>query len=447
MSFLLGSMRVSGQGHLEIGGCDAVRLAKEVGTPLYVLDEDHIRDRCRRLVGAFARHYPRFRVVYSAKAFLTMALARLIQEEGMGIEVVSGGELHTVLAAGFPAAEVYFTGNNKSSDELALALQAGVGRIIVDNRHELDTLARMAEELEVRPEILLRVTPGVEAHTHHFIQTGQEDSKFGFDLASGQALQAVHAARAAKSIRLVGLHCHIGSQIFDLEPFRIAAQRMIELAARVRTETELTVEELDFGGGIGIRYTEADRPPSLDEYVSNLVDTVRETAAQVDLPLPRVVIEPGRAIIGEAGTTLYTVGGSKEVSAVRTYVMVDGGMGDNPRPSLYDARYHAVVANKMNHAATAPVTVAGKCCESGDILIRDVNLPPLEPGDVLAVFSTGAYNHSMASNYNSLPRPAVVLVGAGRAELIVRRESYQDLIRRDVIPQRLEPKTDLRYIR
>lgn len=439
-----GTARVNDRGFLEIGGCDTVELARRFGTPLYVMDEADIRSRCRQYRQALEANYPRARVLYASKAFLCTAMARLAHEEGLGLDVVSGGELYTALAAGFPPELIYMHGNNKSPDEVEYALRSGVGRFVADGLYDLQLIDSVAGRLGRRAEALLRVTPGVEAHTHEYIRTGQIDSKFGATLPNGLAYEAVRAARGLRHLRLVGLHAHIGSQIFQLEPQADAARLLLEFARKCRDELGFELQELNCGGGLGIRYVPSDDPPAIGEAMARLARTVKATAEQLGLPLPLLLVEPGRSIVGEAGTTLYTVGAVKEIPGVRTYVAVDGGMTDNPRPALYGARYQAVLANKASAPANQTVTIAGKCCESGDVLLRDAALARAEPGDVLAVLSTGAYNYAMASHYNRLPKPAVVFVRDGVADVVVRRETYADLIRHDVIPERMSGEPTLR---
>jgi diaminopimelate decarboxylase len=428
-------MRINDKGHLEIGGCDTVELARVFGTPLYVLDEELFRENCRAYRRAFARGNGR--VLYAGKALLTLAVCRLLDEEGLGLDVVSGGELYTALQARFPASRIYVHGNNKSPAELRTALEAGVRRIVVDNLDELELLGRIVAELGTEADILLRLTPGIEAHTHEYIRTGQIDSKFGLVIPNGQALEGVRRSVELPGVRLRGLHCHIGSQIFELEPYADAARILMRFAREARDETGWTIEELNLGGGLGIYYTAGDDPPAVESLAETIFGAVAEAAGDRDLPVPEVTVEPGRSIAGPAGTTLYTVGTIKEIPGVRTYVAVDGGMGDNPRPALYGARYEACVAIKAGREADVTVSLAGRCCESGDMLIWDAELPALKTGDIVAVSCTGAYTYSMAGNYNRFPRPAMVLVRDGQAELIVRRESYADLIRNDLVPARL----------
>ncbi|MEW6458509.1 MAG: diaminopimelate decarboxylase [Bacillota bacterium] len=436
---LHGTMRVNEKGHLEIGGCDAVDLVRVFGTPLYVLDEALFRENCRSYRVAFARGGGG--VLYAGKALLTLAVCRLVEEEGLGLDVVSGGELYTAVQAGFPMDRVYFHGNNKTADEVRMALGAGVHRFVCDSFDELDLLGRLAVELGKECDLLLRLTPGIEAHTHDYIRTGQIDSKFGLAIPNGQALEAVRRCLEQPALKLRGLHCHIGSQIFELEPYADAARILMEFARQVRDVTGWVIEELDLGGGLGIYYSPGDDPPAVKTLAETIFGAVAQAAASEGLPIPKVLVEPGRSIAGPAGTTLYTVGTVKEIPGVRTYVAVDGGMGDNPRPALYGARYEACLANRMNgRLDTLAVSLAGRCCESGDLLIRQADLPPVRVGDVVAVSCTGAYTYSMASNYNRFPRPAMVLVRDGSAELIVRRESYADLIRNDIVPVRFRTR-------
>lgn len=430
-----GTMRVNARGHLEIGGCDAVDLAHRFGTPLYVLDEDCFRANCRAYHEALTRLGAA--AVYAGKSLLTLAVCRLVEEEGLGLDVVSGGELYTAIQAGFPMSRVYFHGNNKSEEEMKMGLTAGVHRFVVDNFSELDRLDDLAGEAGTQADILLRLTPGIEAHTHDYIRTGQIDSKFGFVIPNGQAREAVKAALSRANLNLVGIHCHIGSQIFDLEPFTDAAGSMLHFAAEMSRETGWVCSELDLGGGLGIYYVEGDDPPSVIDFAETVVGSVRHAAEELGIPVPKVVFEPGRSIAGPAGTTLYTVGSIKTIPGVRTYVAVDGGMGDNPRPALYGAEYEACIANRPLDTSPVSIAVAGRYCESGDMLIPDITMPVPRTGEILAVGATGAYNYSMAMNYNRFPRPAMVLVKDGEADVIVQRERYADLISKDLIPARL----------
>lgn len=444
---LMGTARINARGQLEIGGVGVPELAERFGTPLYVMDEELIRVNCRRWREAATAHFSRADVAYACKAFCTLAMCRLADEEGLGLDVVSGGELFTALAADFPAGRIYFNGNNKSSEELEQAVRARVGRIIVDNFYELDLLAEIAARLHQRVSILLRISPGIEAHTHAYVKTGQVDSKFGFTLENGQALEAVRRALEKGALDLRGLQCHIGSQIFSPDGYLEAVRVMVAFLAQIKAETGVTLDELDLGGGLGVYYSEGDTPTSVESCIRQIAEAVRIRCQEMRFPQPKVIFEPGRSIVGPAGTAVYRVGARKEIPGIRTYVSVDGGMSDNPRPALYGSRYSALVANKANQPPEEVVTIAGKCCESGDILIVDVNLPRLEPGDLLAVFTAGAYQYSMASNYNRLTRPAVVFVRGGEAYVAVRRETMADLIRNDCIPQEWQMRQSLRVAR
>ncbi len=434
---LHGTTTINRHGRLEIGGVDTAELAERFGTPLYVVDEALVRERCRQFMDAFRASGVPFEVSYASKAFCVKAIVRVVEEEGLSLDVVSDGELYTALEAGFPARKIHFHGNNKTPEEIAMGLDAGIGCFVVDNFTEIALLNAMAGERGIRAKALLRITPGVEAHTHEFISTGQEDSKFGFNLAGGAAFEAVKASVAAPHVELLGVHSHIGSQIFEVEGFRLAAEKVADFAVDVKAKLGVSFAVVNLGGGFGIRYVEGDRPLPIAEYVKAITGAVKEKFGAHGLPLPSIWVEPGRSIVGDAGTTLYTVGSVKDIPGVRKYVAVNGGMTDNPRPALYDAVYEAVLANRANDAAEETVSVAGKCCESGDMLIWDVDLPKVTPGDTLAVFCTGAYNYSMASNYNRLRRPAVVFVKDGAAELVVRRETYEDLVANDIVPERL----------
>lgn len=433
---LNGTMSINEKGHLEIGGCDTLALAGEFGTPLYVLDEAYFRQNCREYYNSFTVKYGA-QVIYACKTLLNLAVCRMVDEEELGLDVASGGELFTALAAGFPAERIYFHGNNKSPAELSMALEADLKRIVVDNTHELELLNRLAQAAGKKAAVILRVTPGVEAHTHEYIKTGQIDSKFGLVIENGQALASVKRALGMGGIDLKGLHCHIGSQIFELSSYAHTADIMMSFVSQVYEKTGVLMGELDLGGGLGVYYAEGDQPSPIREYAEVIVNAVRTRALELSLPIPRIIVAPGRSISGTAGSTLYTIGAIKEIPGIRKYIAVDGGMGDNPRPALYQSRYEACIANKAGEASAELVSVAGKCCETGDMLIWDIRLPAAAPGDILVVSCTGAYNYAMSMNYNRMPRPAMVLVGDGRAELINRRESYEDLIRNDLIPERL----------
>lgn len=427
------NLAVNEQGHLTVGGIDAVELAKEYGTPLYLMDEGLIREHCRSFRESMDKYYGgQGLVCYASKAFCCKAMCRIMLEEGLGLDVVSEGELYTALSVGFPAEKLCFHGNNKTDHELSYALENGVGRIIVDNIYELDRLNRLAEKTGRTANIMYRIKPGIDAHTHNFIMTGQIDSKFGFALETGEAYEAVKKAIECSHINLVGLHCHIGSQIFDIDPFVKAAEVMLTFIAKIKDELGFEVKELNLGGGFGIRYTEEDAPVAYDKYMEKVSEKVKEVCAEKNVKLPFILIEPGRSIAAPAGVTLYTVGGRKEIPNIRTYVSIDGGMGDNPRYALYQSKYDVEVANKANLPKTETVTVAGKCCETGDLIGEGMPIQPVEPGDILAVLATGAYNYSMSSNYNRIPKPPVVMIRDGKSRVVVKRETLEDIVRNDL---------------
>jgi diaminopimelate decarboxylase len=435
--YLHGTSKINAEGRLEIGGCDTADLVARFGTPLYVFDEQLIRNRCREFIAAFKETGLKFQVAYASKAFCVMAMCRIAEEEGLSLDVVSDGELYTALRAGFPAHRIHFHGNNKTLEEIEMAIDAKIGCVVVDNFDEMALLNAVAGEKGHKMNVLFRVTPGVEAHTHEFISTGQTDTKFGFDIGNGTALRAVREAMNMEHLHILGVHSHIGSQIFEVEGFQLAADRVAQFAQTVREELGVTFSVINLGGGFGIRYVEGDRPLPLAAYVHAIAGSIKSNFAKFDYPLPEIWIEPGRSIVGDAGTTLYTIGSSKDIPGVRKYVAVDGGMTDNPRPALYGAKYEAILANKAAKPKEEVVSIAGKCCETGDMLIWDIELPKPERGDILAVTCTGAYNYSMASNYNRLRRPAVVFVKDGEADLVVRRETYDDVAGNDVLPERL----------
>jgi diaminopimelate decarboxylase len=423
----IGTTRVDGV--MQLGGCDVRDIATDHGSPSYVLVEDDVRARCRSYRDAFGNDTD---IYYAAKAFLSKDMARWILDEELSLDVATGGELETALAAGFPADRILVHGNNKSTDELRAALAAGVARIVVDSDIEIARLAHAAEAAGVRQRVLVRVTVGVEAHTHEFIATAHEDQKFGFSLTSGAAFEAVRRIAALPSLELVGLHSHIGSQIFDTAGFEVAAHRVIGLLATIRDALGINLPELDLGGGLGIAYTTDDDPADVAEVAKQLRTIVERECAATSLPVPRLGFEPGRAIVGPAGVTLYEVGTIKDVDHIRTYVSVDGGMSDNIRTALYDAAYTCVLASRASEAAPMLARVVGKHCEAGDIVVRDTWLPgDLAAGDLLAVAATGAYCRSMASNYNAVPRPPVVAVKAGASRVLLRRETVADLLALD----------------
>ena len=423
---------VYSQGQLVLGGIRATDLADEYGTPVYVLDEDTLRARCRSFIDEFRKLYPATNVSYACKAYINPALAKMFQEEGMGFDVVSGGELATAISAGIPMDEVYFHGNNKTPQELTEALEHSIGWVVVDSFHELQLLDRLAGEIGKTQDILVRVSPGVDPHTHVYTTTGTLDSKFGFSIQTGHAAEAIRISLAAKNLNLRGLHFHLGSPIFELEPYRVATDLVLRFAAEFREEG-LEMQRFSPGGGFAIGYTRDDEPPPVSDYAEAIVSTMIETCQDLGMELPSLVIEPGRSIIGPAGVALYRVGGIKDVPGIRKFVSVDGGMGDNIRPALYQAEYEVVAANKANMEPAEKVTIAGKYCESGDLLATDIMLPNLASGDLLAVPAAGAYCPSMASNYNMNPRPPMVLVKDGKSRLIRRRESYQDMMYCDVV--------------
>jgi len=425
---------VNDEGHLAIAGCDAVELAREFGTPLYVFDEETLRHKCREFRSEFRTRHADSGVSYAAKAYLGRALAALLAEEEMDLEVVSGGELAIARSVHFPPQRIYFHGNNKSEEELREALDYGIGRVVVDNLDELELLNKVAAALGKRQPILLRLSPNVDPHTHRHTTTGVLDSKFGLPIVTGQAEAAVKQALSLPAVELVGLHFHLGSPIPHMESYQEAVDVVMAFAAQMSERHGFRLAELSPGGGFAIRYLEDIPAPSMAEYAAAIVSALMETCRAHSLPLPRLVVEPGRAIVGQACLALYTVGARKEIPGVRTYVAVDGGMGDNIRPALYSARYSALVANKVDEAEGERVTIAGKFCESGDVLVRDADLPRLEAGDLLAVAAAGAYCLPMASNYNAFLRPAIVMVKDGAARLIRRRETYEDLMRCDVYP-------------
>lgn len=418
--------------HLFIGGVDMVELAREQGTALYVFDEEDLLNRMRTYREAFRGRYENSDVVYASKAFLNKEVTRMAKAEGLCLDVSGGGEFACSQMTGFPAGRVFMHGNNKTPAELEEAISAGIGRIIVDSRIELARISEIAGRLGVTQDVYMRVTPGVEADTHEYIRTGCEDSKFGFTMQGDFAFSCVKDFLAAPNVRLAGLHCHIGSQIFALSSFREAAEVMAGLMARIRDEYGYAIEELDLGGGLGVAYTAADEPPSIEDFAETTTSAVKECCAAHGLGLPRLLVEPGRSLVANAGVTLYTVGILKTLPGIRKYVAVDGGMSDNVRTALYHASYEPVVANKASQPRSEIVTLAGKHCESGDAVVVDMPLQHPDLGDVVCVFATGAYCHTMASNYNGQPRPAVVFVRDGRARVVTRRESYADLYARDL---------------
>jgi diaminopimelate decarboxylase len=424
------SATVTSEGHLSVGGCDLVELAEEHGTPLVVYDAGAVRAMARAYREAIARHAPGGEVVYASKAYFGLAMLNIVREEGLSVDVASGGELHAALRAGFDPARIHLHGNNKDAHEIADALDAGVGTVVVDNLDEIALLEREAAVRGIRQRVLLRVTPGVSASTHAYIATGQSDSKFGFPLAGRTAHAGVDAARRSPHLAFEGIHAHLGSQLFDLSVYRPAAEVLADFAVEVGAEDITTV---DIGGGLGIAYTAHDRPPTVETFVETLAEAVHDAWRSRGLPLPRLVTEPGRSIAGRAGVTLYRVGAVKPIEGVRVYASVDGGMSDLLRPMLYGAVYEPLLANRADAEPTSVVRLVGKHCESSDVLVGEAHLPPLEVGDVVCLPATGAYGVSMASNYNGQRRPAVVFCENGAARVVTRRETYDDIIARDVL--------------
>ena len=438
------TLRINDKGHLEIGGADCVDLAQRFGTPLYLLDEAYIRKMMRVYSSVIKEKYDgNGLVLYASKAFSCKAIYRIADEENIGVDVVSGGELYTALQAGFPAEKICMHGNNKQAYEIAEALDAGVKYIVADAYSEIDKIDDEAKKRGIVQKILLRVNPGVEAHTHAFVQTATTDSKFGFSLLDGTAEKVAAYALEKKNIQLDGYHCHIGSQIFEKQSFVIAVEKCMRFALKMKENLGFALKTLNLGGGFGIWYTDEDKkiqPEGYAEYLEALIQTVKDKAKEFNMELPFLFVEPGRSIVGEAGITLYTVGAIKDIPGVKKYIAVDGGMFDNPRYALYQSKYTPVLANRANDEATQIVSIAGKCCESGDLIAVNVNLPEVKIGDLLAVLSTGAYNYSMAMNYNRNLIPPCLLVHDGQAEYIVKPQSYEDLVRNDVLPSRLEKK-------
>ncbi|SFD51469.1 diaminopimelate decarboxylase [Lentibacillus persicus] len=419
-------------GHLVIGGMDAVKLADKYGTPLYVFDVSLIRENCRTFVNTFQELGVRAQVAYASKAFSSVAMLQVIKQENLSLDVVSQGELYTALLADFPVEKIHMHGNNKSYDELEMAVDHNIGCIVVDNFHEIDLLSQILQEKDKSIDVLMRVTPGIKPNTHQYIVTGNEDSKFGFNLENGQADEAFLKLHEHNKINFKGLHNHLGSQIFETEVFQLSVSVLFNKLAEWHRKYGFVPEVLNLGGGFGIRYTKEDQPLAYAEHVDKIVAAVREQSNSFNLPVPEIWIEPGRSIVGNAGISLYSIGSTKEIPGVRKYISVDGGMTDNIRPALYQAKYEAVVANKASLPTAETVSVAGKCCESGDMLIWDLPVPEIDGNDILAVFSTGAYGYSMANHYNRFAKPAAVFVEDGTDKLVVKRETYQDLVKNDI---------------
>jgi len=421
-------------GNLEFDRCEVVKLAQKYGTPCYIFSENIIRKKCREYVTAFSRRNMNFEVIYAGKAFLVKAMCNILKEEGLGLDVSSGGELYTALSAGFPPDKIFFHGNNKSKVEIEFALKEKIGTMMVDSEYELDLIDRIAESLNTKVRIILRVTPGIDTHTHKYIQTGQVDSKFGINI--DRVPSFMKKVLSKEHLGYHGLHFHLGSQIFDLSPYVLAIKEMVKLIGKIKELEGVDTLNLNLGGGLGAKYLEVDLPPSIENFVNLMVDNVENEIRKNNLMMPKILIEPGRSIVAEAGITLYSIGNIKEIPGIRKYLIVDGGMADNPRPILYEAKYEGVLVNKIDSSLPKErVTIAGKCCESGDILINNLMLPKAALGDLLIVFTTGAYHFSMSSNYNRLPRLAVVLVNQGKDDLIVKRETYADIVKNDVNPE------------
>ncbi|MBV1709072.1 MAG: diaminopimelate decarboxylase [Erysipelothrix sp.] len=412
-------------GNLMIGTFTAKQLAERFGTPLYVIDEKHVRNQARLFKNSFTHPTLMSEVIYASKAFLTLAMCKLIQEEGLSLDVVSGGELYTAHVAGFNMERIYFHGNNKSAEELKMAIDLGVGTIVLDNESELNLLLPLLKSTQT---VLLRVNPGIEAHTHEYIATTKNDSKFGLSTADPATLTLIERLNQEPLIEFAGLHAHIGSQIFEAESFYKEAETLLKYIR----DNHLNVTQLNLGGGFGVAYTSVDQPLSLSEFLRGLLDHIAKTISQLGLPTIKIMIEPGRSIVANAGTTLYTIGSTKTTINGKNYVFVDGSMADHIRTVLYDAQYTALIANRADEPCDTHYTVTGKACESGDIIIKDAYLPVCNQGDILAVLSTGAYHYTMSSNYNRLPRPAVIFVFDDQARIVVKRETYQDLIRNDI---------------
>lgn len=432
------TLKINDKGHLEIGGIDCVDLVEKYGTPLYILDEQYIRNVCKSY-NTVLKDYPNSLVCFASKALSTKAIYKIVQSENMGADVVSGGELFTAASAGFPMDKIYFHGNNKTYEELLMAVKLGVHCIVIDNYNDIELLTKISDQNgEKKIKCLVRVNPGVDAHTHHYIQTSLPDSKFGFSISDGSAFEAVRTVIQNKRLDFLGIHCHIGSQIFDTKPFIVAIDKMTDFAATIYKQLNTPVQEINLGGGYGIHYTDQDSPLPFEQYMSAAVDAIKKAVESKNIPAPKLVFEPGRSIVGEAGITLYKVGSIKEIKGLKKYIAIDGGMFDNPRFALYQAKYSCILANRALEMPEEVVTIAGKCCESGDIIIEKAKLPKAKTGDFLAVFSTGAYNYSMASNYNRNLIPPMVLVKDGKADYIVKPQTYEDLISHDSIPEWLK---------
>ncbi len=424
---------LSDSGSLIFDHCDLKKISQKYGTPCYVYSENLIRKKCREYTRVFSKNNIEFEILYASKAFLVKAMAHILNDEGLSLDIASGGELYIALSANFPPEKIFFHGNNKSKEEIEFALKEKIGTIMIDNEFELETIEQIAEKLNTEVKIIIRVTPGIDTHTHKHIQTGQVDSKFGISI--NKIPDFMKKVLSKKHLIYDGLHFHLGSQIFDLSPYSLAIEEMIKLIRQIKDLYQIDTPKLDLGGGLGIKYLESDMPPSIEYFVNLLIKTLKKEVQKNEVEMPKILIEPGRSIIGEAGITIYRIGTIKEIPGIKKYLLVNGGMTDNPRPILYDAKYDAVLLDKMNTISNETVTIGGKCCESGDILIKDLKLPKASLDDLLVIFSTGAYHYSMASNYNGLTKPAVVLVNNGKSDLMVKRETYSDLVKNDIIPK------------
>lgn len=423
--------------HLIFDNCNLSDLAKEYKTPLFVYSENMIIDKCKQVRNSFLKKYENTRVAYAGKAFLTLSMCKILQREGFGLDVVSGGELYTAIVANFPPEMIEFNGNNKSIDEIEMAIDYKIGRIIVDNLTELGLVERVCEEKNTTVNILYRITPGVEIDTHKYITTGGKDSKFGIPLNEEIIYPAIEKAINSKFVNFLGFHFHVGSQLHSNKSHLSALETSLALMKNTQIKYNYLISELNIGGGFGIKYTSDDKPKDLSYFIEPIMNRIEAFCIDNKYKRPHVVMEPGRFIVGEAGVTLYTIGSIKVLPGTKKYISIDGGMTDNIRPALYQAKYEAEIANKMKDKKTDLVSICGKCCESSDIIIEDINLPPAETGDILAVFSTGAYGYSMASHYNKLLTPSVVLINDGTSDLIVQRENYNNMISNELLPDKL----------
>ncbi len=433
IKMLHNNLGINKNNHLTIAGYDTVDLAKEYGTPCYVMDEDMIRQICRIYKNSLEKNFGKNSFpLYASKAFSCKKIYEIIAEEGIGSDVVSGGELYTAYKAGFPMEKVYFHGNNKTQKDIEFAMDCGLGNFVVDNTEELLAINAEAKKRNIKQNILLRITPGIDPHTHKAVITGNIDSKFGSAIKTGQALEIVKLALSQTNINLIGLHCHIGSQIFECTPFVDAAEIMIKFIKEIKDETGYTIQKLNLGGGFGVKYIEKDSEIDYASNIDMIAKKIKESVKRYNIEMPDILMEPGRSLVAASGLTLYTVGSVKKIPGFKNYVSVDGGMPDNPRYALYNSIYSAVIANKAGNPPSEKYTIAGRCCESGDLIAENVSLSSPEKGDILSVLVTGAYNYSMASNYNRIPRPPVIMVSKDKKYVAVARESYEDLIRNDL---------------